>query len=247
MSVSSSAACLTRTICPLGINSAARRAAWAREEQAAAAKTARHADTPTIDSFRQSGQTFLVHQSTMERTRTATTSDIPPERARHRGQSARMSSTHSAACHALRLRHARNANPSGKHGGRRAMDAERRYRQARSAPGTAENMPFARNTTRCVDRCNSFVQGGDPSDPNAEFLSQAILFERTIYGDSPDTGLTEASTEAGQSAGQVRSGFTTAPASSPMISMISRATREARNGNSHTTIRTLRIGLKAPR
>ena len=38
----------------------------------------------------------------------------------------------------------------------------------------------------------SFVQGGDPSEPNAKVFSQPIVFERTIYGDSADTGLTEA-------------------------------------------------------
>ena len=37
----------------------------------------------------------------------------------------------------------------------------------------------------------SFVQGGDPSEPNAKVLTQPILFERTIYGDSADTGLTD--------------------------------------------------------
>jgi hypothetical protein len=34
----------------------------------------------------------------------------------------------------------------------------------------------------------SFVQGGDPSEPNPKVLAQEILFERTIYGDSSDTG-----------------------------------------------------------
>ena len=36
----------------------------------------------------------------------------------------------------------------------------------------------------------SFVQGGDPSDPSGEVFAQEILFEQTVYGDSPDTGLT---------------------------------------------------------
>jgi RHS repeat-associated protein len=38
----------------------------------------------------------------------------------------------------------------------------------------------------------SLVQGGDPSDPNAKVFAQPIVYERTIYGDSADTGLTEA-------------------------------------------------------
>jgi hypothetical protein len=35
------------------------------------------------------------------------------------------------------------------------------------------------------------VQGGDPAEPNATLFAQPIVFQRTIYGDSPDTGLTE--------------------------------------------------------
>jgi RHS repeat-associated protein len=38
---------------------------------------------------------------------------------------------------------------------------------------------------------NAFLQGGDPSEANAQVLVQEILFERTIYGDSLDTGLTD--------------------------------------------------------
>jgi RHS repeat-associated protein len=37
----------------------------------------------------------------------------------------------------------------------------------------------------------SFVQGGDPSEPTAEVFAQEILFGKTIYGESPETGLTE--------------------------------------------------------
>ncbi|MGH7490501.1 MAG: hypothetical protein ACREMY_33545, partial [bacterium] len=37
----------------------------------------------------------------------------------------------------------------------------------------------------------SFVQGGDPSEQNPKVIPQEILFARTIYGDSADTGLTE--------------------------------------------------------
>ena len=37
----------------------------------------------------------------------------------------------------------------------------------------------------------SFVQGGDPYERDARTFPREILFERTIYGDSADTGLTE--------------------------------------------------------
>ena len=38
----------------------------------------------------------------------------------------------------------------------------------------------------------SLVQGGDPSEPNAKVYSQPIVYERTMYGDSSDTGLNDA-------------------------------------------------------
>jgi RHS repeat-associated protein len=38
----------------------------------------------------------------------------------------------------------------------------------------------------------SFVRGGDPSEQRSEIFERDILFERTIYGDSADTGLTKA-------------------------------------------------------
>jgi RHS repeat-associated protein len=37
----------------------------------------------------------------------------------------------------------------------------------------------------------SFVQGGDSAEPNAKLFPQPILVEWTIYGESPETGLTE--------------------------------------------------------
>src|SRR5262249_18792397 len=36
----------------------------------------------------------------------------------------------------------------------------------------------------------SLVQGGDPNEPNATVFAQPIVYQRTIYGDSVDTGLT---------------------------------------------------------
>lgn len=38
----------------------------------------------------------------------------------------------------------------------------------------------------------SLVQGGDPNEPDATVFAQPIVYERLIYGDSADTGLTEA-------------------------------------------------------
>ena len=115
-------------------------------------------------------------------------------------------------------------DPSGEHGGRRALDAERRRPASRSAAGTAATMRSAPNTTRCAGPLQSFVQGGDPSEPNAEVFPQEIVFERTIYGDSADTGLPSAAA-AGQSATAKSSGISTARASSPPIFTTSRAIR----------------------
>lgn len=38
----------------------------------------------------------------------------------------------------------------------------------------------------------SLVQGGDPAEPNATVFAQPVVYERTIYGDSAETGLTAA-------------------------------------------------------
>ena len=43
----------------------------------------------------------------------------------------------------------------------------------------------------------SSVQGGDPAEPNAKLYPQKTIFERTIYGDSADTGLTAAQQKQG--------------------------------------------------
>ena len=58
--------------------------------------------------------------------------------------------------------------------------------------------------TRCAGRCDRFVQGGDPIGAERHDLRAAeILFERTIYGDSADTGLTEAQQQQANLRGKV--------------------------------------------
>ena len=59
-----------------------------------------------------------------------------------------------------------------------------------SVAGTAGCTPFARNTIALRRPIRSFVQGGDPYERDARTYLREILFERTIYGDSTDTGLT---------------------------------------------------------
>ena len=53
-----------------------------------------------------------------------------------------------------------------------------------------ESCSSARNTIRCAGRSRSFVQGGDPAEAKPG-SSAAVVFERTIYGDNAETGLTE--------------------------------------------------------
>ena len=104
-------------------------------EQAAADKARRPRGTrppsPTLDTL---GRTFLtVAHNRFEH------SDAPvdrtenyrhPRRPRHRRQPARSHRRQGPRRHALRLRHARQPHPPGQHGGGRALDAERRGRQA---------------------------------------------------------------------------------------------------------------------
>ena len=106
-------------------------------------------------------------------------------------------------------------------------------------------MRSAPNTTRCAGRCDRFVQGGDPSEPNAKVLAQEIVFERTIYGDSADTGLTDAQQQQANLRGK-SSSTSTAPASSPPISTTSKAIRCAAAASSLATTRTRPTGRKIP-
>jgi RHS repeat-associated protein len=56
----------------------------------------------------------------------------------------------------------------------------------------------------------SFVQGGDPSEPNAKVYVQEILVERTIYGESADTRLTESQQRQANLRGKVYQHFDSA-------------------------------------
>lgn len=55
-----------------------------------------------------------------------------------------------------------------------------------------------------------FVQGGDPYERNASANACEMLFERTIYGDDPDSGLTEHRQRAANLRGRVFRHFDTA-------------------------------------
>ena len=49
----------------------------------------------------------------------------------------------------------------------------------------------------------SFVQGGDPTDPNGQVFPHSVLYERAVYGDSPESGLSEAEQKAANLRGKV--------------------------------------------
>ena len=65
-----------------------------------------------------------------------------PRRTGHRRQPARSDRREGPRRHALRLRHARQPHPSGQHGSRRALDAQRRGGQAALRAGTAAGHVF---------------------------------------------------------------------------------------------------------
>ena len=85
----------------------------------------------------------------------------------------------------------------------------------------------------------SFVQGGDPSEPHPKVFAQEVLFERSIYGDSPDTSLTELQQKQANLRGKTFRHFDGA-GSSRQIFTISKATLCAVHANS-TAIELLTV------
>ena len=76
--------------------------------------------------------------------------------------------------HALRLRHARQPHPPGQHGGRRALDAERRDRQAHPRLGQP----------RLHQRRMTYDELRRPTDSFVTENGAERLAERTVYGES---------------------------------------------------------------
>ena len=181
-------ACRTPTTCL---------AAWHRRSAARAARSGDRSEqarrredgastphTPTVAHADSLGRTFLtVAHNRFKRSDTACRSAVEEfyatrvvldiegnQRAVHRRASG-------PRRHALRLRHARQPHPPGQHGGRRALDAERRGRQAaprlgqprppRSAPPTT---PLRRPTE--VLSCKRSA------------ARRSMLVGRTVYGES---------------------------------------------------------------
>ena len=138
-------------------------------------------------------------------------------------------------------------HPSGEHGGGRALDAERRRPASRSAPGTAANMPSAPNTTRCVGRCSPSCKAAIRRSPTRRSFRSQSSIERTIYGDSADTGLTEAQQQQANLRAKVFKHFDGAGVVTTDLYDFKGNSAAQQRASSRATTRTRRTGRKIPR
>ena len=146
---------------------------------------ARHADG-RARSTRWAAPFLTVAHNRFERDSRGAIADessTHPRRARHRRQPARGRSTRNGPRrHALRLRHARQPHPPGQHGGGRALDAERRRRQADPRLGQPRP-PLPHGVRRAAPAGPTFVRARRPTAP--EIAGPA----HRSYGESqPDAG-----------------------------------------------------------
>jgi RHS repeat-associated protein len=160
------------------------------DEQHAAEKAAKHTDTPTVAHFDSLGRTFLTiadngkgANGLDQKYRTRTVFDIEGNQREVIDALDRIVMRYDYDMLGTRLYQA-------------SMEAGERWmlNDATGKPIRAWNSrKYAFRTEYDVLRrpLRSFVQGGDPAERNAKPFPQSILFERTIYGDSTDTGLTE--------------------------------------------------------
>ena len=160
------------------------------EERAAADKAAKHADTPTIAHFDSLGRTFLTiadngkdSKGNDQKYSTRTVLDIESNQREVIDALNRVVMRYDYDMLKTKIHQA-------------SMEAGERWmlNDVTGKPIRAWNSRkyvFRTEYDALHRPLKSFVQGGDPAEPNAKVLAQEILFERTIYGDSADTGLTE--------------------------------------------------------
>jgi RHS repeat-associated protein len=160
------------------------------DEKDAAEKAAKHADTPIIAHFDTLGRPFLAiadngrdANGIDQKYRTRTVLDIEGNRREVIDALNRIVMRYDYDMLGTRIHEA-------------SMEAGERWvlNDVTDKPIRGWNSrKYAFRTEYDVLRrpLRSFVQGGDPAERNAKLFRQPILVERTIYGDSADTGLTE--------------------------------------------------------
>jgi RHS repeat-associated protein len=159
------------------------------EEKAAADKAAKHADTPTLAHFDGLGRPFLTiadngkdANGNDQKYRTQTVLDVEGNQREVIDALDRVVMRYDYDMLGTKIHQA-------------SMEAGERWmlNDLMGKPIRAWNSrKYAFRTEYDALRrpLKSFVQGGDPSERSPKVLAQEILFERTIYGDSFDTGLT---------------------------------------------------------
>lgn len=161
------------------------------DEQAAAVKAAQHADTPAIAHFDSLGRSFLTladngkdSHGVDQQYGTRTSFDIEGKPRQVADAKGRVATRSDYDMHASRLHHA-------------TMDGGERWtlNDASGKPIRAWNSrgyAFRYGYDALHRPLSSFVVGGDPTEQTPQLIAQEILCERTVYGESPDTGLTVA-------------------------------------------------------
>ena len=159
------------------------------EEQAAAGKAAKHADTPAVEHMDSLGRTFLSIADNGkdgigndQKYSTRILLDIEGNQREVVDALGRVVMRYDYTMLGTKLHQA-------------SMEAGERWmlNDATGKPIRAwDNRLYVfSNEYDALHRpLRSYVQGGDPSEPNAKLYPQKIQFARTLYGDSSDTGLT---------------------------------------------------------
>ena len=148
------------------------------QQQDAAAKTAAHANTPTLSYLDTLGRTFLTIADNGAAGKYATRMGLDI-------QSNQRSSDRSPGPggYGRRLRPARPAHPSIQHGGGRALDAERCQREDHTGLGLARpQLPHRiRWAAAAVEHC--LVRGSGGANPDPRTTAGEILFDKIVYGE----------------------------------------------------------------
>jgi RHS repeat-associated protein len=154
-------------------------------ERAAAEQAARHADTPAVAVFDTLGRIFLGIDDNggHRRYRTRTVLDIEGNRRAVVDALDREADRRDFAMGGVQLREA-------------SMDAGERWLLNDIAGKPVRSWNSRRYEVRTDydalrRQVRSFARGGDPYERNARPFDEEILFERIVYGDGADAGLTE--------------------------------------------------------